>query len=115
MSERLDEYRRQRALLKEHLEWLDRQIAGLEGRPAPDSPPPPSLSEDPGPDPAPPRLSPRPSDLDAEAILSQYRQPEGALRNDARRGCLLFFALGLALTALAVVALFLLLRRAHGH
>lgn len=111
MSDCLDEYRRQRALLREHLEWLDRQIAGLEGASLPESPRP----EEPDPEPGPPMLSPRASDLDAEAILSQYRQPAGTLQSDARRGCLLFFALGLALTALAVVVLFLLVRRAHGH
>jgi hypothetical protein len=112
VSDRLDEYRRQRALLREHLEWLDRQIAAIEGASAPASPRPPEPDPEPGP--PPPMLSSRPSDLDAEAILSQYRQPAGTLQNDARRGCLLFFALGLGLTALAVVVLYLLVRRAHG-
>ena len=114
MSDRLDEYRRQRALLKEHLDWLDRQIAGLEGFPEVESRRPVAPPET-GTGAPPPMLSSGPSDLDAESILSQYRQPEGTLQSEARRGCLFFFSIGLVLTALAVFVLYLMVRRARGH
>jgi hypothetical protein len=114
VSDRLDEFRRQRALLREHLEWIDRQIARLE------------VDAPPGGPPEPPPVSPLPlsgnvfpparaSDLDAEAILAQYRQPSGSLQNEAKRGCLIYFVVGLAVLALAVTVLYAFMKRARGH
>jgi hypothetical protein len=114
VSDRLDEFRRQRALLREHLEWLDRQIARLEVNSPPGGPP--ESSAVPPPPLAGGAFPPaRASDLDAEAILAQYRQPAGNVQSEARRGCLLYFVVGLALMALVVVVLYVLVKRAHGH
>ncbi len=112
MSDRLDEFRRQRDLLRRHLEWLDREIAGLEGSadetPAfapPDRPP--SQTEA-APD------KPRISDLDAEAILAEYRRPPADLQRQTQRGCFIYFGVALAILALVVAAVYYLSRRAHG-
>lgn len=105
MQDRLAELRRQRALVAEHLVWLDREIADAEGKPAPA--PLPELPSSPA--------------LSAAAVLTKAAEPARAvppvasdqpdaallpepkptdIKNDVRRGCLLYFALASA----AVVA-----------
>ena len=114
MSDRLDEFRRQRDLLREHLDWLEQEIAALEGTPAPafrPAPAPrPSYTERP-----PPPLEARApvSDLDAEAILAEYRQPSVSIQKQAKFGCLLYFALALVVMAAFVTAVYLFVQRAH--
>ncbi len=110
MSDRLDEFRRQRGLLREHLSWLDREIAALEGKAAPpDAPPaPPGL---------PPPLEARApaAYADAEAILAEYRQPPVSIQKQARIGCLIYFAVAVAILALVITALYVAVKRAHGN
>jgi hypothetical protein len=116
VSDRLDDFRRQRALLREHLAWLDRQIAGLENSPASDPSSEPPAASFPGESgAAPPALNLQAADVDAEAILARYRQPAGAVQYEARRGCLLLFTVGLLLLAVGVAALYLFVKRARGH
>ena len=105
MSDRLEEFRRQRGLLRAHLDWLEREIEALEGtaRPAPTVTPPPV--------PAPPARV----DADAEAILAEYRRPPVSIQRQARFGCLLYFTIALAFLALGVAVLYFLVKRAHGH
>ncbi|HXQ79831.1 MAG TPA: hypothetical protein VN775_00875 [Opitutaceae bacterium] len=105
MSDRLDEFRRQRTLLREHLAWLDREIAGLEGG----APPAPGAAQ-PAAAAVPPVV-----DAEAEAILAEYRRPSVSIQKQAKAGCLLYFFAALALMALAAVLLYVLFKRAHGH
>ena len=105
MQDRLAELRRQRALVAEHLAWLDREIAAAEGKPSPAPLPAPT------PTPAPtateilakvaepaPALPPVASDHPDAALLPEPQPTD--IKNDVRRGCLLYFALA----SLAVVA-----------
>lgn len=105
MSDRLSELRRQRALIEAHLAWLDREIAAASTAGA--SVPPTAGSAKvaaPVPNRAP--LSER----EMEALLQPYRASPQSVRQDVRKGCLLYFFLGLLLLALGVTALAFLLR-----
>ena len=96
----LNEFRRQRELLKGHLAWLEKEIAAEEGRhlsPSPDEPP-----ELRAPAPA--------DDRDAESILSEYRRPGESIARQTKLGCILYFAVAVVLTAGAVLAFYLLHR-----
>lgn len=101
MSDRSDELRRQRDLLRENLAWLEGEIAREDSAPAQEAPPrqaPPRLAQ--------PTFSVSASDRDrdAEAILAQYRMPAPAVESQTKRGCILYF----------VVALFLFLALSGG-
>lgn len=120
MPQRLAELRRQRALVQQHLDWLDREIvraAPLES----DTPP----AESPLPlEPAPsapealpaastsvsPPVPASPPAADADAILDRFRPSAGSLQSDVRKGCLLYFTIAMVLFGLGVVALYFLLR-----
>jgi hypothetical protein len=110
VSDRSEELRRQRELVREHLAWLDREIAAAEGSTlpqerAPLSPPrivPPSYSSPAQPEPA-----------DAEAILSEFRQDTTSITSDTRRGCILYVVAALGVLALIVTAMFFYIR-SHG-
>ena len=106
MSDRSEELRRQRDLLREHLAWFDREIAAEEG-----------LGADFAPPPSPPALhaAEPPDDRDAEAILAEYRRPQESIATHTKLGCVLYFVVALALAVLAVVAFYFYSRvnRAH--
>jgi hypothetical protein len=113
--DRLPELLHQRALLREHLAWLDRQIAqasGGEQRPATT----PGDVVNPKPT-APVRAAPssvaagEASLPAADEILEQYRVAPNALQTDVKKGCLLYFAGAFVLLALAIVAFYFLNRR----
>lgn len=122
-SDRLAELRRQRALIQEHLAWLDSQIETASGTkpPAPATPPSPQsppLVEDPAlaaaivaaalkakGSPAAPEPSP------ADAILDEYKVAPDLLKTDVRKGCFLYFAAAFALLIVAVVILYFALSR----
>lgn len=132
MSDRLAELRRQRALVQQHLAWLDAEVAALE-KPAagqPISQVLPTAAERPSPAPTTPfpaaggthetlSAAPRPRPLPAtatsatagsvDALLAEYRVEPTALKNDVRKGCFLYFAAALALLALVVAILYLTL------
>jgi hypothetical protein len=129
MSDRLAELRRQRALVQQHVEWLDREIAAEAARLSPAeagaklaavvAAATPAVATPAG---APPLAKPvapttrsRPSTPstdapeatatpEAERILDEFRVEPTSLHSDVRKGCLLYFAAALALFA-AVVAL----------
>jgi hypothetical protein len=105
VSDRLDDFRRQRILLREHLAWLDLEIAALEGH-AP--PAPPAVT-------AVAPVSAPYVDSEAEAILAEYRQPSVSIQKQAKIGCLIYFFVALAAMALAATVLYVLAKRAHGH
>lgn len=126
MSERLAELRRQRALMQEHLAWLDREIAQLERTetraplPKPATPTPISVTPaaaDPFKQPmlsATQRSSdavPGTGSASADAILEQYRVEPGSLKSDVRKGCFLYFAAAFVLLALGIAVLWLAFRR----
>jgi hypothetical protein len=109
MSDRLAELQRQRALLQDHLAWLDREIAAESGRGRP-----PAQVARPAPFVAPAMQVPvSPSPADSEAILSQYRQEPGTLKQDVRKGCFLYFALAFLAFGALVLALYLRLPPRH--
>ncbi len=109
MSDRLTELQRQRALLQQHLAWIEREIAteaAQSGAPVHLSPPTPTAA------PA-PTSSVTAAQPDAEAILSQYRSEPASLHENVRKGCFLYFALAFLLVGLAVTALYLYTRSRH--
>jgi hypothetical protein len=116
-TDRLAELRRQRALLQQHSDWLDGEIAAAQaGLPPVANPPPAAASTtlsaaiSPLPSPTP---GPAPA-LDPDAILSQYRSDESRLKTDVRKGCLLYSAVAFGFLILGVFVLYFLLRRAPG-
>jgi hypothetical protein len=105
-SDRLAELSRQRALVAQHLAWIDAELAsaGADNSPtAPVSPAPhPSLAETPPPpdDPAIALANTR-----ADEIIEKYRATEALDPTAAKRGCLLLlgtFSLLGAATLLAI-------------
>lgn len=137
-SDRLNELRRQRALLREHIAWLEREIAGEEAKAAPTGPAPQVPASPPdevergapgarvttaegGGRPSAPAV---PAEADeagreitaddvesaADAVLEEYRVAPTDLQRDVRRGCLLYFAAGFLLFVAAVAGLYFALR-----
>lgn len=92
-EERLQELRRQRALVQEHLAWIDHEITAASGGAAlpPVAPVPPA--------------SPA-ADSETEALMETYRAESRSSLAAARRGCFIVFFAALALFALAVLALY---------
>jgi hypothetical protein len=104
VSDRLDELRRQRALQRDHLDWIEREIAALEeAARRPQGAEPPLVT------PVPPA-----DESSAEAILSEYVQPAASIEKRTRLGCILYLCLLLALMALGVFAVYLHARAARG-
>ncbi len=100
MSDRLAELQRQRALLQEHLAWLDREIAAETGsRPARTF-----ATEKPAIISA--TVSGSSGTVDAEGIIAKYASEPKSLKENVRKGCFLYFALAFVALALAVVALY---------
>ena len=111
MSERLKDLQRQRALAQEQLAWLDREIARETGAPVP--PPPASAAPATGVKPLPSSIQPAvPSNVDADAIIAQYKDPGRSIHSETKRGCFLYFFAALAAVALGVTA-FWFLRYRH--
>ena len=119
MSDRLQELRRQRALVQEHLAWLDREVAALAG--------PQSAPSEPRVDPpvvlpaatvplilpavvaAP--LAPEIAAV-ADSIIDEYRVPPETLKTDVKKGCFVYFFAALALVSLGVFGFYFALH--HG-
>jgi hypothetical protein len=132
-SDRLAALRRQRALVQQHLAWLDQEITAAEGAhgevgsirsgtaqvPAAPVIAPvaalsgtaqPASSESPPPDAAEVDAETETSLAEADAMLDRYRRPSTDLQRDVRTGCLLYFAAALLITAVVVVSLYFALR-----
>jgi hypothetical protein len=103
MPDRLAELRRQRALVQEHLAWLDREIAAAAPPAPPAAPMPPAPASGAAPAAPPP---PAAGAADVDEIVAHYRSAPGAVREDVRKGCLLYFALALAVFAAGVAILY---------
>lgn len=92
--ERLQELLRQRALVQQQLEWLDREIAATGDAYPPSSPAPAATA------------SRAVSSTPPEVSFPEYQpDPEGA-RQAARRGCFIMAAIILALLAASLVAIY---------
>ena len=121
VSDRLKELQRQRALLQEHLAWLDHEIAGESGRADETKPvaagPAGVTFSAPKPQPAVPAF-PSPESASAataaaEAIIEKYQRTTPSVQSEVKRGCFLYFFLALALVGAGVLALYLY--TAHKH
>jgi hypothetical protein len=105
--DRLTELRRQRALLQQHTDWLDREISRASLNATPESPP---AVAPPTPDPSVTLRAAEPLiTADPDAILSQYRSDEGRLKTDVRKGCLLYCLGAFALLGLSLLIVYHLL------
>jgi hypothetical protein len=103
VSDRSDELRRQREIVRQHLAWLDRELASREGIPAPE--PLPNVAQDyPSVPPRYPSVSASDADRDAESILDEFRQPAPSIEAQTKRGCILYFAIGVGLLLAVVIA-----------
>ncbi len=120
-SPRLAELRRQRALLEEHLAWLDNEIRITGGGTAPlpatsanetgkQKSLPSSLPASSTPGLRAVAASPSSAGTDPDAILDQYRTSPASLQRDVRKGCLLYFVGAFVLLGAAVAALYFALR-----
>ncbi len=94
MSERLRNLQRQQAILREHMAWIEAEIA----------------QETVPPESGAPRHSPWQrttpdvtEPIDADALIERYAGKERQQPADIRRGCLLLFLGGFALFALLIV------------
>jgi hypothetical protein len=123
MSDQLRDLLRQRALLQEHLSWLDREIAAASDK-TPEMPVAAAVApKPPGFPPVP--LAPEPAAViattvvpgdksadaspAAEALFEKYRVAPSAVQQDVRRGCFIYFAAAFALFAVGVVVLYFLI------
>jgi hypothetical protein len=107
MPDRLAELQRQRALLQEHLAWLDREIAAETAtKPARTfaAEKPVIISA---------TVSSSSSTADVEGIIAKYASEPASLKDNVRKGCFLYFALAFVALALAVAALYLHVRGRH--
>ena len=127
MADRLSELARQRALLSEHLAWLDREIADetvkrliptqpsvpstsapVASATAPTAPPVKTTPVAPSPsESAATGASSSPGADDGREILEQYRVTPTSVKQDVRKGCLLYFAAAFLLLGLVVAILYI--------
>lgn len=99
MPDRLAELQRQRALVQQHLAWLDREIASASS--VPDAPT--ASSSAPAPTPSAPGPAPTPpAPTDPTALLEQYRASATDPKTDVRKGCLLYFLAAFAMLGVMI-------------
>jgi hypothetical protein len=112
MSDRLTELQRQRALIQEHLAWLDHEIATAQGKPMPA--PVATRQSAPANGAQSPSKLPAANGPDVEKIISQYQKDPNALTTDTKRGCLMAFGLAMGVIALAAFMAYWLYARHLG-
>lgn len=130
MSDRLAELVRQRALVQEHLAWLNREIAAAaeaaKSAPAASGPttsPSPSIEAAPSPASPPAAFHPAVANAssasepavadDPDAIIARYQVAPGTVKQDVRKGCLLYFVGAFVLLGVVVAVLYMALQRGH--
>ncbi len=114
MFDRLQELLHQKALLAEHAEWLEHEIALERARtsepsPAPGEAAPAAPSEPADPTiPVPGASAPAAAAVadTAGAIPDGYRPEPQSVRHEVTRGCLLYFVAGIVILGLGVAAIF---------
>lgn len=119
--DRLAELRRQRALVAQHLAWIDAELtaAGAGQAPSPVVEPVPAASAAPSaePPPQPPAAVPAPAapqadpgialaNTRADEIIEKYRATEALDPQAARRGCLTLFGAAFALAGFVLLAIY---------
>lgn len=97
MSDRLAELQRQRALVQQHLAWLDREIAAASASADASA----ASSSAPAPTPGAPAPTPTPP-ADPTALLEQYRASATDPKTDVRKGCLLYFLAAFAMLGVMI-------------
>lgn len=124
MSDRLAELVRQRALVQEHLAWLNREIATAAEaakavaptKLAPETSPSPTVVSSPASTPSDilsagakssPTLAGVPTSTDPDEIIARYQVAPGMVKQDVRKGCLLYFVGAFVLLGLVVTVLYL--------
>lgn len=118
-DDELSELRRQQALIRQHLIWLDRQIESLQrGEPSLASdetinalPLPPSTGDKriENPD---TRSFPTTNTTDSsDQIIARYRASPGDLQRDTKRGCLVAFIVSMMILVGATLLFYLVWRR----
>lgn len=113
--DRLAELRRQRALVAQHLAWIDAELtAAGAGQPPPLAAPDLPATTDP----TPRATTPAPSTVEegdpaitlantrADEIIEKYRATEALDPVAAKRGCLVFFAAGCALLGAVILTIY---------
>lgn len=101
MSDRLRHLQRQHTLLREHLAWIEAEIA--REAPADATPAPASPATIAAPLPlAPEAAAARPAASDADELLEKYGAQERQNPADIRKGCFMVFASALLLLALGI-------------
>lgn len=106
MSERLRHLQRQQTLLREHLAWIDGEIAREARENQTLAQPPPSTTATPSPPDTPGTIP-----AEADSIIEKYAAAERQNPADIRRGCLVVFFSAFALLAAGIAAVWLLFYR----
>ena len=97
MSDRLKDLQRQRALVQQQQEWLDREIdreMGAAPQPAA-TPVVPAQAES------------HAVEADADKLIEQYSQGQRPIRDQVKNGCLVYFFAAFAVVGLVVALLYL--------
>jgi hypothetical protein len=130
MSERLNELLRQRALLDEHLAWLEAEIAAEKRKgpvtqeAAPVFPPSSSPLIRPVVVPASVRVAAPPPviaspaaevEREAESILEQYRTEQAGVGTSVKRGCFAYFFLAMVILVGSLVGFYFYVKTQRGH
>lgn len=102
MSDRLPELRRQRALIQQHLEWLDREIAAAQSGPEPT---PPASTVAPAATPT-PRPTPTPISTDLPATEFAAQPDPASAARQAKQGCFLYLIVALVIFFATIFAIF---------
>lgn len=110
MPDRLDELKRQRALVAEHLQWIDQEILRATGASRPAATPPPLVPAPIPPATPVPVVAPPSSATNLPGPTAPPAPPPDQpapdrqnIHRDMKRGCLLWAAIGLVLVLVAFV------------
>jgi hypothetical protein len=115
VPDRLSELRRQRALVQQHLEWLDAEIAAAATKTRTITPTA-AVSNGPSTTRSPIEsiaLHETPSSAELEALLAAQRSAPAASAANVKRGCFTAFALLFVVLGLAVYGFYLYSRSQH--
>lgn len=115
-SDRLNELRRQRALVQQHFEWLEAEIAAAENKPhatAPVRPPVPPRPEGTASPIESISLREAPTSTDLDTLLAAQKSAPANSAADVKRGCFTAFAALFVVLGLAVYGLYLYSKSKH--
>lgn len=113
MSDRLDELRRQRALVQQHVEWLDAEIATETNRARPVASTVPATRAAPADTRSPIESIALRESPELEVLLAAQKSAPANSAAEVKRGCFIAFALLFVLLGLAVYGFYLYSRSRH--